>query len=273
MDLETLSKTEAEGEKPEALEIEKIESEQPEVEAKAVEDGEAEIEEVQEEKPKKLGGYKLKLERERQKNQELAQRLAELESKVAVRNDAPTEEPQPEKFENNTDYVKALAKWTVEQERKEAQALQAKEEAKRQAQTVAASHEERLKEFKKQTPDFDKVVEGFIEENDDFELSPHLSKLIMKRPVGPAALYELAKNPELLNEINSLDAEDAAIEFGKLEAKLTKPKTEVKKSTAPRPVAPISGTKTEVKKSIYDESLSFQEYEKLRMEQIRARRA
>jgi hypothetical protein len=252
--------------------LEPVENETPEENAEAVpKDGEAKTEEVQEEKPKKLGGYKLKLERERAKNQELEQRLRELQSGSV--NNGPTEEPSPEKFESAAEYTKALAKWTIEQERKEANKAKLKEEQENQAKTVHETHLERVQAFKKEKPDFDKVMKDFTEEfGEDFELSAPLTKLIRKREVGPAVLYEMAKDTDLLEKLNSLDADDCAVEFGKLEAKLSKPKPTTKTS-APKPVSPISGSKTAAKKDIFDDDLPFSEYDRLRTEQERARRA
>jgi len=268
-----------EGEKeqvvPAALETEVTEetTETEESEEAVQTDGETEESEEAEEKPKKLGGYKKKLM--------LAKQEADYWREQALRkqepvNDGPKAveaEPDPNKFENPADYYKALGKWTVAQERAEFDKARLKDESEKAQASKAESYKSRLDEFTKAQPDYQDVVEDFDLENPGFQWNSTMRTLLADSEVGPAAVYAMAKDPTIAKKLNSLSPLEAAKEFGKLEDKLSKPKTVVKKSTAPAPPKPISGTKTEVKKSVYDESLSLSEYEALRFEQQRARRA
>jgi hypothetical protein len=121
------------------------------------------------------------------------------------------------------------------------------------------------------------VIGEFIEEYGDINFSPALEESILHSEVGPAVVYELAKNKKELDRINSLPPLAAAREFGKLEAKLLakseSPKEEIKKQTkAPKPIEPVGGKSGgAIRRSVYDENLPFKEYVALRRESMRKR--
>jgi hypothetical protein len=265
MDIETLTQSETDQEvKPESLDTEQTET----VESTEPKESDQEVatEEVVEETPEQIEqrkikkGYKAKLERERARAYQLEQQLKELQSKV-VQKDVPNEKPDPAKYESQADYIEALTDWKVGSIKRELEATKAKEGEIQKESKVKEDHNARVSEFEKETPDFRKVINEAIEDGAD--VSPTIEALIKKSDLGPAVLYELAKNQDELERLNSLDALDAAREFGKLEAKLSKPKQQVKKSAAPAPIKPITGTKTESVKNIYDPDLPFDEFEKL----------
>jgi hypothetical protein len=277
MSIETLTQTE-ETEKQEvsaeSLEVEaKEESTEAEETEEAVNDGAEEESEEVEEKPKKLSGYKLKAKLAREEAEYWKSKaLGAAPQENVIKTDVELVKPDPTKYENQADYIEALTDYKVAKIKKDFESEKAKEGQEQTHKQALASYENRSKEFAKVQTDFTEKIEEFDDENPGFQWTPAMSKLIVDSEVGPAVLYEMAKDHNIAKRLNSLDPLTAAKEFGKLEAKLSTPKTVVKKSTASPPPKPISGTKQEVKKSIYDEDLSPSEYEALRWEQIKAQK-
>lgn len=185
-------------------------------------------------------------------------------------------EPQEEDFDSHKDYVRAFVKWELRQEKLKEEQKSKEAQAKSAFEKQKQAHIERVQKFKEQTPDFDDVVAEFIEEHGtdgDFRFTSVFEQAIIDSEVGPALLYELTKNPEELKRINSLGFVSAARELGKLEAKLSSNSSKIAKQTttkAPAPPTPLGGkSEKAVKKSIYDKDLSFEEYERLRLEQLK----
>ena len=108
------------------------------------------------------------------------------------------------------------------------------------------------------------------------EVPHYVSELFITSEHGPALMYELAKNTKELERISKLSPIQAALEIGKLEAKITSssksaaPSVEKKATKAPAPIDPVGGKGGSVKKSLSDPNLSQAEYEKLRREQMKA---
>lgn len=223
------------------------------------------------EKDQEIAFLRSQLERSTEK------KSPEDDSSQQVDNSQSSGEPQEEDFENHKDYVKALAKWTYEQEKKADEEKNSQTKAKSDYEKKLSTHSERVAEFKKEHSDFDDVVADLVEEYGDVKFSGPLEASILSSENGPALVYELAKNPDQLMRINKLNALDCAREIGKIEARLEKnqesPPKQKKATTtkAPPPVKPVGGKSTRATaKSIYDENLSFAEYEKLRSEQMRS---
>ncbi len=108
-------------------------------------------------------------------------------------------------------------------------------------------HQSRVDSFKKAQPDYVEVLEEFIEEHGDIQFSMGVQESILQSDLGPAVIYELARNKSELDRINSLGAVAAAREIGRIEARLQKSseslkeiKQETKKLTkAPAPLTPV----------------------------------
>ena len=176
-------------------------------------------------------------------------------------------EPKEEDFEHHKDYVKALAKWAYEEEKQ-------RDLAKSKEAETKSTFQSRVREFKEQTKDFDEVVS----EVDDVRLSVGIQEVLLSSKLGPQLMYELAQDRDELERINLLSPIDAARELGRLEAKISfkskeSSSKETKKTTkAPPPPTRVSGkSEKALKKSIYDEDLSFKDYERIRLEELKAR--
>lgn len=244
---------------------------------------ELEEEEVKaEDKGKKKGGWQRRIEKlvsqreaEKRRAEALEQRLAALETAggSTKQTKATVEgEPNPDSFETYVDYVKALAKWEYSQgeKAKEEKATKAKQEAEHAK--VITTYAERAKAFAKAHDDFDEVIADV----EDILAPPYVLQGIAESENGPALAYELAKNPTEYARICKLPPIAAARELGKIEAKLSASSEEKKSETktvtnAPKPVAPVGKGQAKVAKSITDPDVSFQDYVRLRREQMKRR--
>lgn len=233
-------------------------------------------EKKEEHKPKKKGGFQKRIEKF---NRLLAERDQEIERLRSLNpNTDPVKEkkvegkPTIEQFDSIAEYTEALTEWKLEQRFKEQEAKTQKAQAQSAYEKQVSEFGQKVKEFGKTVPDFDDL----IAENDDFVLSAGLEHALMKSKSGPEVLYNLVKNREELERINSLSAFDQAYEIASLEAELKfskKEKPEIKtKTDAPPPLKPVGAKAAPVKKSLYDSDLSFSDYEKLREAEIKAQR-
>ncbi|HEU4707931.1 MAG TPA: hypothetical protein VFS17_01330, partial [Methylophilaceae bacterium] len=152
----------------------------------------------------------------------------------------PEGKPKQEDFATYEDYLEALAKHTVAEERRkaEAEAEEAKEKQTREAK--AKTYAERAEKARERMPDFDDVVDQ------DLPVSRAMIEVIMESDIGPDLAYYLGKNPDEATRIAQLSPIAAARELGKIEAKLTPAdKTDPPKpSDAPKPPNPVKGTTT-----------------------------
>lgn len=181
-------------------------------------------------------------------------------------------EPDPDKFESHTAYLKAVVKWELKQEEAEKKAKEREVQVKSEFETRVSGFQNKVKEFQKVTEDFSDVMEDV----DDIPMSIGIQEALLDSDLGPQVMYELAKNRTEYERINKLSVVAAAKEIGKLEARISsesqeKPKEETKKLTkAPPPLKPAaSGTGKAKEWSIYDPDIPQAEYERLRRKQMK----
>jgi hypothetical protein len=267
---------------PEETEAEEAKDESEDESAQSEESNDAE-----KDKPKKKSGYQRRIDKlnaryseERKAREALEHRLAQLErsgepkgEKVEAK--APTEgEPNPDDFENHSDYVKAVTRWTIEQSQKTAKAEAEKQRLEQEQAELQKSHQGRVKAFAEKHEDFFEVLESV----EHVPVSSAVMELLVSSENGPELMYELAKNAGELERVSKLSPLAAAREIGRIESRLQKaaepPKVEPKKLTqAPKPIEPVGGSKGSVQKSLSDPSLTQAEYEAIRRKQIAARKA
>lgn len=238
-------------------------------------------EDDQEQKPKRRSGFKKRIDKLTSKITEKEKELeywrsvalqkeehAKKETKSEPEAVAQDAKPDLDNFDTYEDYLEALTDYKAKQIVKEHLSKQAEESKKSKEQqeyekTISA-HQNRINEFKAKVEDYDDV----IEEVADVPVSLAFQNLIIESDNGPELIYELAKDRETLERLNSLPAMQLARELGRIEAKLSKPQKEEKKVTsAPAPIKPVGKKTSGVKKSIYDPNLSQAEFERLRAEQ------
>lgn len=194
---------------------------------------------------------------------------AQLQEKLAHQDTAPAKkaeptksgEPRLEDYETYEQYTRALARY----EAKELIAAERAEEAKRNAEAAskakADSWQERIEAARDKYEDFDDALESIT-----VPITDAVQEAILESPMGADIAYHLANNPKELQRLGKLSAVQAAIEIGKLEAKLTTPKPAEKKpkvSAAPDPIKPVGSKTTTTTKSLYEID-DFTEYVKRR---------
>lgn len=250
------------------------------------EDQDDEESESKEEKPKKKGGFKKRIDklakRLSERDREVEYLRAETErlrasnapkkEEVAAKPAAQAEEgrPHPDNYETNAEYVEALTDWKIEQ-RDKANEVKAKEtQVKTEFEAELTKFRQGMKEIKNSAPDYDEVFDGVA---DVFVPAAHQT-IFFDSEFGPKLMYELAKDPKEFARICELPLAAAARAIGRFEAKIldtpVKPETkEFKKTKAPPPIAPVGANSSgSTRKSIYDPNLSQAEYERLRRDQI-----
>lgn len=267
-------------------ESETSEDDSTEPEAKKDAEGE-EDESAKDGKPKKKGGFQRRIDklnaRVASKDQEIEywrQQALKTASdpkpdpKVEKAAASPTEgKPKVEDFETHSEFVEALTDWKVDQKEKAREAKTQQKQFQTEQQKLEQSYSEKVKAFASTTEDFHEV----LSEVDNIPLSPIVRQLILKS--GPELAYALCQDPAEYARINRLPAIDAAEAVGIIKASLVKKPSETKPETkkltqAPKPIAPVGGGKGSTSKSIYDAgNMSQSEYEALRAEQTKRRRA
>lgn len=186
---------------------------------------------------------------------------------------APASIPTLAEFEyDENKYQAALLQYTEAVAERKVEAV-LKAERDRQAQEATQkTWKQRESDFKAKTPDYETVAYYA-------PLSNEVVSLVVESEVGPELAYYLGKNPELAQTISQMPEKAAAREIGKLEARLeaqrTTPKPAPAKpvvSQAPPPPPKIEAVEPDVRKSIYDEGLSMNEWLAIRNKQIARRK-
>ena len=173
-------------------------------------------------------------------------------------NTSPDGKPQLDNFESYEDYNEALMdyKFAKKETENSVNALAESEENERQERIKG--FEQKANVFRTKQADFDEIANG-PEVARVYGQAPHLADIVESSEAGPEIAYYFGNNPDKAAEIASMTPYAAAIEIGKLEAKVQtvpKPKNVTK---APTPVSPVGGGHDPAEKSIDD--MSFKEYE------------
>lgn len=228
---------------------------------------------------RKLGkGYKRRLRKLNERVSE-AKKEADYWKRVALEKEGKTEKPEskpeanaqtsgkPQKpkqddyttyaeYEEAKDaYFEALADWKAEQILKASEAAKKEFEVRNAFKKRLDAHLSRVEKFKDENPDYDELVSDLIGPED--YVAPAVQEAILDSENGPALIYELAKDPREYERITRLPFAKAAMELGKIEARLSekskdleKPKPKITK--APPPLKPVGASQGKVKRSLYD---------------------
>ncbi len=188
--------------------------------------------------------------RERAFAETQAARNAEAEATARldrIRN-AGTSETQPtaDEYPDPIEHAAALAVWKqsrrmIDREATAAEAEVTTARAKAAAAEQAADAElgkiwaEHVTDARTRYADFAAVVE-----RPDLPIGPALAKEILQSEAPADLAYEIAKNPDLLARLNTLNAVQMAREIGRIEAKLSAPRPRTA-TNAPEPITPVRG--------------------------------
>jgi hypothetical protein len=143
-----------------------------------------------------------------------------------------SELPPVDQFESVDAYAEALA------ERK-AEELLTKREAERQRMDLVEAYHDREEDARAKYEDFEQVAY-----NPKLPITEVMAETIQMSDVGPDLAYYLGSNPREADRISKLTPYSQAKEIGKLEAKLASEPVLRKTTSAPPPIAPISGRGT-----------------------------
>lgn len=261
--------SEAPGDKPEAPE--------PDPDSDPEEDQDA----ADEDKPKSDRGWQRKVDKLTKKLRTLEaekatgpQGVASPQSEAASTGDAAaTDDPEPDanKFDDYEKYALEKARWQIRQEDKAKAKVEAENKAKADAARMVEDYSARVKKLTKDPAyaDFGEKVGAIAK-----QLPPVFAEAIMTDENGPQIAYAIATDQKLAEKLQGMTLPQAIREIGKISVRFDKApeKPQSPVSKAPAPVKPVSAAKSApVSRSIYDEDLSQDEYEKLRREQQKRR--
>lgn len=146
---------------------------------------------------------------------------------------APAELPPPDQFESVDAYADALAT-------RKAEELLAQREFERQKMDLLEAYHDREEEARGKYDDFEQVAY-----NPKLPISNAMAETIQASDIGPDIAYYLGSNPKEAARIAALNSPILqAKEIGKIEAKITSEPVLKKTTSAPPPIAPISGRGT-----------------------------
>lgn len=140
-----------------------------------------------------------------------------------------SEIPSFEQFESVDAYADALA------ERK-AEELLARRETERQRMDLVEAYQDREDEARTKYEDFEQVAY-----NPKLAITTVMAETIQLSEVGPDLAYYLGSNPREAERISRLPTYSQAKEIGRLEAKIASEPILRRTTSAPPPIAPISG--------------------------------
>ncbi len=226
-------------------------------------DKEESEEEANEERKPKKGGYTRKLERLEARIAELTEKLAGSKAPEQSAPKADEAEPNPDDFDDYNAYYKALVKFELRQELKQAEKAKQETTVREQREQLVSSYKAKAQEFAKTTPDFQEVIESA-----DVPVTPVMQQVLLESEMGPQLAYYLAKNPDEADKAVKMGLVELSRFMGRIEAKLeaeAEPKAVVKKATnAPEPIKPVSNAKTAKAWSLDDKDIPYEEYVRLR---------
>jgi len=155
--------------------------------------------------------------------------------------EAPAAEPKPtpEQFDSPEKYDAALIAYGIkqgqEQGRKDAETVSRTAQTRAQADALTAAHNERQTAFMADHADYESVALS-----DDLPVSIPMAHSIMTADNGPEVLYFLGQNVSEAQRISKMDPVRAAMEIGRISAKLaTPPPPPPRAAPKPRPITPV----------------------------------
>jgi hypothetical protein len=174
------------------------------------------------------------------------------------------------KYSDWDSYNEDLVDWKTEQKLAEYKREQARQEAQRSFQT-------QMNEVRERYPDADTVITPAIKVLNEAKLPQSVSEVFGTSPQFFDLCYQVGSDPEKMEKFITLARTDPRaalkqvfLEEDKLQKVKLIPKEapEPKKTTAPKPPAPVSGATTRAF-DVSDESLSEEEWARKRNQELR----
>jgi hypothetical protein len=243
-----------------------------------------------EEQRKRKGGWQRKIEKQDRVIEEQRLAIARLEALVAGKEPAKTETPakapeteDPEPSEDLNpktgkpwkdwrEFNRAHTEWVIRQNEAKAQQRSAQESDQAELEKNFNAHAERIKAAETKYGDWNEVAETVGKA----ELSSAVGLAIIELDNGTDVLYKLAKDPELLKQVQGMSDVRAIAKIGAISEtlaatsskdtatkdKTTSPPKEKLKSSAPAPINPVDGSSATATKD--PSKLPLHEYVKQR---------
>jgi len=185
------------------------------------------------------GGWKRKITKLEQAVAERDARIAELTKSTATLEQKPT----IDNYQTYDDYIEALTEYKAAEviKKRDSEIAQRKEQ-----EELATKQREAEQSWEDKIDALDESYDDFYEVMAKYKttlIRDDLIHAIRESDLGPQLQYHLAKNPELLEKLNSKTISSFAIykELAKVESQLaSKPAVKVSKSS--EPITPVKGT-------------------------------
>lgn len=150
-------------------------------------------------------------------------------------NRSESTEPRRDQFTTDAQYAQAVMRFEAQ---KAVSDIRNEFSAVKQQDEQQTSWNKQVETFKQSTPDYDEVLSA----SRGTPVPPAVADAVVSSDVGPALEYELAKNPDLLDDLSSMTPIQQVKAIGRLEAKILAKKetpATVKASSAPAPIKPV----------------------------------
>jgi hypothetical protein len=149
-----------------------------------------------------------------QRAEDLERELNDLRAKAKP---APVEAKAPDRkdFESDAAYADALIDYRVDQKLKVQAQEQAKREQERLQNELVAQAKARIERAIEIVPDFKELTESV-----DMEVPKAVAGYMQKSPLFAELGYHLAKNPEILEHLQTLAPDEQLVEIGEIKSKL-----------------------------------------------------
>lgn len=212
------------------------------------------------------------------RNRALESENADLRAQLSQRQQQPQAETKtaPKKladFNYDEEAYQAYLEDVVAE--KAAAKAEAKLREKQDRERSNSSRKENLTKFREREAKVKAEIEDYLDVAyaDDVDISGELSDLIIAMDEGPRIAYYLAKNPETAARLSALPQNLAAVELGRIDARLANEREQAKArpvSKAPPPPPTIEATEPAVSKD--PSEMTDAEFAKWRKRQIAQRR-
>jgi len=252
----------ADGETPEgeAEEAEAVEKTAEEIAAEASEGADKDGEEVKTASARKREKIKARIDGLIAENQRLAEQLQAVE-----RNKPKLDElgPKPDrsKYEDETEYLADLSAWKTEERILARQSKTHETDTSTARANAAEANAKLFRERAMALVDTYPDIEAKVFQDQTLPMSPVMAETLMASEKGPEVAYYLSSHRDEAQRIREMQPLAAAAALGRLEAKLSLPKTRTE-TKAPPPPATVSGSVRGPAKKLDD--MSMAEYRKAR---------
>jgi hypothetical protein len=229
---------------------------------------------------KEIGGIQKRFDELTRRNYDA---LRDRDDAIRERDHLRTQLQRPEP---QSQAVKTLADFEFDEAKFEAHRIEQSATAAREAVRKELKEKADLETSQRQQGEFWNRAEKFAESAKDFHETlqqsritrpeaAELSHVLVGRELGPDVTYHLAKNPPLLDSLLRMSSLDAAVEVGRIEAKLIGEREKAKAATpvvskAPPPAPKIEAGDAKVEKD--PSEMTDSEFAKWRGKHIAQRR-